>query len=95
VTTIQETLQPLLGTGSQQFAEVDGLRLTVYPSGVLHIDRHRGDLHAADVNAVRTAFNRLGYDELESWTSTQGASWLSDGVATGVSFRLQKREAKS
>lgn len=86
--TLQDALQPLLGTGSQQFADFDGLRLTVYASGVLHIDRHRGELQRADVDAVRAAFDQLGYNELESWTSTQGASWLSDGVATGVSFRL-------
>lgn len=92
--TLTDTLQPLLeATGQQGFAEIDGLRLTVYPSGVLHIDRHKGELGRDDVDAVRAAFAGLGYDELESWLPRQGVSWLSDGVSAGVSFRLQKRKA--
>jgi hypothetical protein len=90
--TIKDALAPLLEATDpkQRYVVVDGLTVTVFPSGVLHIDRREGDLERADVDATRAAFTELGYDELESWVATQGASWLSDGVATGVSFRIAK-----
>lgn len=88
-------LQALLEATDRQLVTVGKLRLTWYANGVLNIDRHEGDLRAADVNAVRAAFDSLKYDEIEAWLPTQGASWVSNGVSAGVSFRVRKREAAS
>jgi hypothetical protein len=91
VPTISETLKPLLETEDRQHAVCDGLHITVYPLGVVNIDRREGDLERADVDATRAAFAELGYDELEAWLPMTGVSWLSGGVSAGVSFRIRKR----
>lgn len=66
----------------------EGLTLTVYRSGVVNVNR--SELARADVDAVRAAFAKLGWTELEAWLPVQGMSWLSDGISAGVSFRVQR-----
>ena len=89
MSTLKESLQLLLAAPVQQHAAVDGLHVTVYPGGVVNIDRREGDLQRADVDHLRAALTELGYEELESWMPRQGMSWLSDGVGAGVSFRVK------
>lgn len=86
-------LAPLLEAtdSKQRYVVVDGLHVTVFPSGVVNIDRREGDLERADVDAMRAAFTELGYDELEAWLPVQGMTLLSSGVSAGASFRIQKR----
>jgi hypothetical protein len=71
-------------------ANHDGLFVTIYPHGVVNINRHVGDLCRADVDAARAKFLELGYEETDSWIPLVGSSWLSDGVRAGVSFRIRK-----
>lgn len=66
------------------------LRLRVYANGVINIDRSGYDnVQRADVDALRAVFAELGWTETQSWIPRQGASWLSDGVTCGVSFRVE------
>lgn len=91
--TLKDVLAELIETPG--FRVVDGLRVTVFPSGVINIDRHpepvdERQLVKADVDATRAAFAELGYTETEAWLPVAGMSWLSNGVSAGVSFRVTK-----
>lgn len=90
---LKDTLAGLFETPGLK--TVDGLRVTVFPSGILNIDRHpepddRRELSREDVDVVRAAFAELGYTEVEAWLPVQGANWLSNGLSAGVSFKLEK-----
>lgn len=67
-----------------------GLRLVRYDNGVLNLTARGREMIPADVETFRLALTRAGYEETGSWVATQGASWLSDGVFAGVSFRVRE-----
>lgn len=70
----------------------DGLHVTIYPHGVVNINRHIGDLERADVDAARAKLAELGYVVTEEWLPVVGLSWLSNGVSAGVSFRVKEEK---
>lgn len=66
------------------------LRLNEYNSGIINMVTTGGrEMTREDVDAFRVALTGVGHVEVESWVTTQGASWLSDGVFAGVSFRVR------
>lgn len=89
---LAEAISSLLAPdGDRTFADVDGLRLIAYRNPpVINVNSisSRRQFVRADVDAVRAALAEAGYAELDSWVATQGASWLSDGLFAGVSFRV-------
>ena len=59
-------------------------------TGVVNVGVTGRDLARADVERVRAALGAAGFEEVESWIATEGASWLSDGIQT-VSFKVRAK----
>lgn len=71
-TTLRERLAAQLPDGV-------GLR-EMRPEQLFNIHGIGRDLTPEDVDALRAAIDREGYEEIKSWVATEGASWLSDGT---------------
>lgn len=67
------------------------LRLHEFTNGVINLNTadDRREMTRDDTDAFRAALAEAGHVETESWIAWQGASWLSDGVFAGVSFRVR------
>lgn len=69
----------------------ESLRLTEYGDVINVMTTGGREMTREDVDAFRAALFDAGYVEVKSWVAIQGASWLSDGVFAGVSFRIRPR----
>lgn len=91
---LTEAIRRILALDTDQVCvDVDGLRLITWRDApVINVNAIPPRLLIqADVDAFRAALADAGYAELDSWVATQGASWLSDGLFAGVSFRVALR----
>lgn len=69
-----------------------GLFLIIFAGGdVINMTAPGREMDRTDVEEFRLALARQDYDEVQSWVATQGASWFSEGISAGVSFRVRAK----